>query len=242
MCVLAAERTFFCTFAAMNNDFQLLTPLLDVNPEPGVRVLAADVTPLESDELFWFALSRLSSHRRKLVEETKNRKVQNLRLGAALLLDKLLNQHGLHECDMEYFEGEHGKPGFATIRNLAFSLSHSGSVAAAALMPAPFVTYESRAWKNGEPMRRIASSLGLDVQKQTHKWESVAKAVFSEEELAAIRQAPAPDEHFTRLWARHESHVKATGEGVGRPLPEIPAEARIHEFQFGDYLLSLCIL
>ncbi|MCR5821065.1 MAG: 4'-phosphopantetheinyl transferase superfamily protein [Bacteroidaceae bacterium] len=226
----------------MNDAFQFLTPLLDASPELGVRVLAADVTPLQNDELFGFSLARISDYRRRIVEETKNRQVKNLRLGVALLLDSLLGDHGLHECEMDYTELTHGKPVFKRMSHIAFNLSHSGTVAAAALMPVPFVTYGDKTWKSGKPVERVSANIGLDVQKLTHGKLNLAKTVFSAEEQAAISQSPTPDEDFTRLWARHESHVKATGEGVGRPLPPIPAEARIHEYTFDDYHLSLCIL
>lgn len=205
-------------------------------------MLACDVMALESDELFFHELERVSEQRQAAIVPMKNRLAQNLRLGVTVLLDLLLHRHGLHECDMVYGESEHGKPFFANCPHLAFNLSHSGTVAAAAIMPVPLVTYQPDMWRqsDGKPLQR--RQLGLDVQQRTRVRERLLESVFSDAEMAQIQSDAHPDEMFTRLWARHESHVKATGEGVGRPLPSIPADAILHEYDLGGYSLSLCLL
>ena len=226
----------------MNEESLWVRPLIDVSPQPGVHVLACDVMPLESDELFFYALEHVSDQRQAAIVGMKNRMAQNLRLGATVLLDLLLHRHGLHECDMVYGEGEHGKPFFANCPHLAFNLSHSGTVAAAALMPVPLVTYHPDLWRKsiGQPLQ--LRQLGMDVQQRTRVREHLAECVFSEAELAQIQADEHPDQVFTRLWARHESHVKATGEGVNRPLPPIPADALLHEYELGGYCLSVCLI
>ena len=226
----------------MNEELLWERPLIDVSPQPGVSVMACDIMALESDDLFYFAMERVSEQRRAAIVGMKNRMAQNLRLGATLLLDRLLRRHGLHECDMVYGEGEHGKPFFANCQHLAFNLSHSGTMAAAALMPVPLVTYGADMWRHADGKALQVRQLGVDIQQRTRVRERLADCVFSDAEVAQIQADAHPDQAFTRLWARHESHVKATGEGVNRPLPPIPADAILHEYEVGGYSLSLCLI
>ena len=226
----------------MKNEILFMPPLLDVSPHPGVYVLAADVMELESDELFYYALERVSEQRRQSIVGMKNRMAQNLRLGATLLLDRLLHRQGMHEIDMVYVEGPHGKPSFANCPHLAFSLSHSGTMAVAGLMPMPLVTYGYEAWRQAETQPLQKLQMGIDVQQRTRVREHLINSVFSDAEVARIQSADNPDQAFTRLWARHESHVKATGQGVCRPLPDIPDDAVVHEYEVGGYCISVCLM
>lgn len=226
----------------MNNEIPFAKPLLDVSPRCGLHVLVADVMALNSDQLYCYALERVSEQRRQAIIGMKSRMAQNLRLGATLLLDRLLREHGLYERDMNYALSEHGKPYFSNGSHMAFSLSHSGTLAAAALMPQPFVSYTPDAWKQANPEPRQYSLLGLDIQRPTRVREQLATSVFSEAEQAQIMADAQPDQTFTRLWARHESHVKATGQGVSRPLPPIPAEADLFEYELGGYQLCICLI
>lgn len=226
----------------MKNEILFMPALLDVSPRPGVHVLAADVTELESDELFHFALERISPQRREVINKVHRRTVQDLHLGATLLLDRLLRRHGLYERDMRYDFSTHGKPSFADYPHLAFNLSHSGTMALAALMPQPLVSYTGDAWRHADPPSVHYKSLGADIQRLSTVREHLAGNIFPADELEAIRTAANPDETFTRLWARHESHVKATGLGIQCPLPPLPPEADLHEYTVGKYSISICLL
>lgn len=100
-----------------------------------VHLLVADISNLLANPaLQTEALQHLSSYRREKVEACGNPRNRALSIGVALLLDGLLSEHGLHECEMTYVEGEHGKPSFANHPELLFNLSHSGSLVAAAML------------------------------------------------------------------------------------------------------------
>ena len=220
----------------------LLVPLIDISPLPGLYVIAADVSELDSEGLFWCAMEQASEQRQQAVMALRNRLSRNLRLGATLLLDTLLQRHGLYERDQSYEFGAHGKPGFAGHTHLTFSLSHSGTVAAAALMPLPFVSYHGDAWRQDAVHPCNYTGLGVDVQRRTRLREHVADCVFTPAEMVQIQASSDPDAEFTRLWARHESHVKATGQGVERPFPPIPSAATFFTREFGGYSLSVCLI
>ena len=81
-----------------------------------------------------------------------------------------------------------GKPYFEDRQDLYFSLSHSGTVAAAALSDVP---------------------VGLDVEKIRESYrESLINRCLSPEEKAVY------DGDFTRVWCRKEALAKLSGEGI----------------------------
>ncbi|NLF79860.1 MAG: 4'-phosphopantetheinyl transferase superfamily protein, partial [Clostridia bacterium] len=89
---------------------------------------------------------------------------------------------------------EHGKPYFAALPGLHFSLSHSGEYWLAAFAAAP---------------------LGIDIQRhQSCRKEAVAERFFHPEEAAWLRRRGYTDEDFFALWTAKESYVKYTGQGI----------------------------
>ena len=83
------------------------------------------------------AWADVSEHRRRKVAAFRFERDRRLSLMAGLLLDELLCERGLREREMAYFENEAGKPFFADLPDLHFSLAHSGEMAVAALSVAP---------------------------------------------------------------------------------------------------------
>jgi 4'-phosphopantetheinyl transferase len=104
-----------------------------------------------------------------------------------------------------FTEGAHGKPELgARFRDagLHFSVSHSQDIALIA------VSHERH--------------VGVDIEAITDLADAaaIARRYFSQAETAAL-DALAPDERrrqFFTLWTRKEAFVKATGEGLSRPL------------------------
>jgi len=114
-----------------------------------VHLLVADVSELMADEeLLAQQAATLSPQRQAKAAAISNLRNRALSVGVALLFDRLLQEVGLREHDMEYVEGEHGKPEamvnmeiwkYGNIENLKggnidFNLSHSGRMVAAAMM------------------------------------------------------------------------------------------------------------
>ncbi|MBR0087568.1 MAG: 4'-phosphopantetheinyl transferase superfamily protein [Lachnospiraceae bacterium] len=102
------------------------------------------------------------------------------------LLEELLEEQGLGTGLAAFTDN--GKPYFEDMTDLYFSLSHSGTVAAAALADVP---------------------VGLDVEKIRESYrESLINRCLSPEEKAVY------DGDFTRVWCRKEALAKLSGEGI----------------------------
>lgn len=90
--------------------------------------------------------------------------------------------------------GERGKPYFAGLPGLHFSLSHSGGYWLAAIAAAP---------------------LGLDIQQQQPcRREALAERFFHPRETAWLRRRGYTEKDFFALWTAKESYVKYTGQGI----------------------------
>lgn len=106
-----------------------------------VHLLVADVSELMTDEsLLSQQAATLSPQRQAKAAAISNLRNRALSVGVALLFDRLLQEVGLREKDIEYVEGEHGKPE-AVVKvekwksgKVNFNLSHSGRMAAAAML------------------------------------------------------------------------------------------------------------
>ena len=94
-----------------------------------------------------------------------------------------------------------GKPVLPARPGVHFSLSHCAGLAVC------FVA-QTTCGVDAEPVRPLRPR--------------VLRRAFTPEEQRLIAQSPAPDETFFRLWTLKESFIKATGEGLSRPLDTIP--------------------
>lgn len=204
-----------------------------------VRLLVGDVSALMADDALQAeALTQLSPFRREKALAIKHPRGRAQSIGASLLLDALLAEQGLHERDMNYVVGEHGKPELEVKSEqftLPFNLSHSGSMAAAAMVEMRDKRLEMR-----------YSSLGLDIQRITRYRPELVRRVFSAADrqlLAAVPDESSRERLFAQRWCRAEAYAKATGLGLQWPFPTPPATALFHDFEVGnDYCGSLCLI
>ncbi|MBW2580370.1 MAG: 4'-phosphopantetheinyl transferase superfamily protein [Deltaproteobacteria bacterium] len=103
-----------------------------------------------------------------------------------------------------------GKPEVAAISDkgkLCFSMSHSHGLALYVI-----------GWNR---------NVGIDVEKirPLHEVEPIARRFFSTSEATAIQKLPESQKMlgFFNCWTRKEAYLKATGDGLSRPLDEIIA-------------------
>lgn len=140
-------------------------------------------------------------------------------LGAGLLLEYAT---GLSDEDMEY--EPNGKPFFPAYPETAFSLSHSGMIAALAVSS-----------------RRC----GIDVEEIRAEKESfrlITEKYFTEEERTRVYQHGFDPSAFSGIWTRKEAYVKMTGSGIMglRKTGKAPCFFPVLEAPQG-YALSLCM-
>ena len=170
-------------------------------------VNVASVEPLGEPGALDEALSQLSPFRRDKVIRYRFDRGKWLSAGAGLLLDNMLMEHGLRERDMQYVEGEHGKPALAEHPELHFNLSHSGTLVACALGKKP---------------------VGVDVQTIVKLRRSLVDYTMSEAEIARLDAMTSVEEQelfFTQLWTLKESYVKATGTGLTHSFPSFAIDS-----------------
>lgn len=112
---------------------------------------------------------------------------------------------GAEPAELTFAVGEAGKPTLIgpVTRPLQFSLAHSGELVLVAVTG--------------------GQAVGVDVERHrpVPAAADLAERYFSPEEreyLAAQADAAAAERAFLRLWAAKEAFVKATGEGLQRPL------------------------
>ena len=94
---------------------------------------------------------------------------------------------------------ERGRPYFPSEKDMDLSISHSGSISAAALACG------------------LLPRVGVDIEKVDEKKEDthrrIANRYFSEDEQVALKTSESPVE-FYRIWTSKESRAKLTGEGL----------------------------
>ena len=223
-----------------------------------VHLLVADVSEMMADEeLLAQQTATLSPQRKAKATAISNLRNRALSVGVALLFDRLLQEVGLREQDMEYVEGEHGKPvinvemlksGNIEILKggkLEFNLSHSGRmVAAAILQPSNFQNNSTFQHFNVSTFPPL--HLGLDIQHITRYRPELVRRMFNDTDralFAACTDETARQRLFAQLWCRAEAFAKATGEGLRWPFPTPPSNAHFTDFEVGEeYCGSVCVI
>jgi 4'-phosphopantetheinyl transferase len=124
--------------------------------------------------------------------------------------------------EIEFIEGEHGKPRLAAeTPRLAFNLSHSGDLALVAVA------------RDRE--------VGVDVERVKPERDLVALAerALAPEEAAAVRDAVEPERArlFYELWTQHEARLKCLGLGLAArptwPEPPVAVQPLLIDSGFG---------
>lgn len=172
-----------------------------------IHILTEEITPYLDAAKFEFVVSNLPLVRASRIRSPKNPEDRARRLAAEVALRRLLREVGEDYRALTVAYTETGKPYFEGRRDLAFSLSHSGRIAAAALIQAA----------PGEE----APAVGVDIEALPHgeraeRYLALAERFFSPGFLSELRAA-SPEEAprvFGRLWCLTEAAVKATGSGA----------------------------
>jgi 4'-phosphopantetheinyl transferase len=103
-------------------------------------------------------------------------------------------------ASVQFRYGTHGKPEAVSGEHVDFSASDTAGLAMFAFAR--------------------GCELGLDVEKIRPMPDAarIANAYFTVEEAASLASTPADEGAFFRHWVCKEAYVKATGEGLNRPL------------------------
>lgn len=170
-----------------------------------------------------------------LPPESRNKALS--RSGASLLtaLGELVRVRMMDAAGVGYevAYGKNGKPYVPNTDNVAFSISHSGSVAAGALLTG-------------------GGDVGVDIERVDRenrvRHERIAARFYTDAERAFIDTSDDRELSFYTVWTRKEAYLKYTGEGITRPLTEVDTVrlpddvsvvSRIIEAADGEYALSV---
>ena len=192
-----------------------------------VRILTEEITPYLDAAKFAFVVSNLPLRRASRIRSPRNPEDRARRLAAEVALRRLLREAGEDYRALTVAYTEAGKPYFEGRHDLTFSLSHSGNLAAVALVKAP--------------PGQAAPAVGVDIEalpigERATRCLALAERFFSPGFRAELRAA-APEEAprvFGRLWCLTEAAVKATGNGAPdfKSAEEILQSARSRETRF----------
>ena len=133
------------------------------------------------------------------------------------ILRKILGRYlRLEPNRLKFLYGSHGKPtlgGTTDGHSICFNMSDSNGLAL-------FAFTRGR-------------EVGVDVEyiRPMHDSESIAERLFSPKENAALRAVPPSKklEAFFNCWTRKEAFLKATGDGLARPLDEFEVSLAMGE-------------
>lgn len=132
----------------------------------------------------------------------------------AFLADTLTEAYQKLKKQLVY--GTHGKPALSDSFAPHFNISHSGKYAVCALSELP---------------------CGIDIQeKKRLKNQRIFEKVLSKKEQNEVRLSTDKKASFYQYWARKESFLKLTGQGIIVDLREIPKPVWYEDFVLGqDY-------
>lgn len=158
-----------------------------------------------------------------LVKEGSKREREK-KAGRLLLLSavnecRMSKIQSLKELESHIEIGAHGKPYFKDKTSFPFfNISHSGNYAVCAT--APF-------------------EVGIDIQKIQKVSLMLLKRVLTKEELLQVEQSERKEASFCKIWAKKESYVKWSGQGITRELSMLERDAWQNCFLMEDYYICV---
>lgn len=184
-----------------------------------------------SEEQLQEMLAGVSEQRREKVLKMRFPLGRTQSLYAYVLLQRLLcDVYGITEPPV-FRELENGKPVIVGHEDIHFNMSHCKTAVACAVSDHP---------------------VGIDVECVPEKYNpSLARYVFSDEEVVEIEQSSDPCIMFARYWTMKEATVKQSGRGITgkqqlRPLLDewrkgvSPLLYITEEFADKGYVMTMC--
>ncbi len=168
----------------------------------------SDLTELRS----WMSADEVTKAERFVTEKLQTSFV----LSRSFLRGLLAKYLRCHPREVSFTLGAYGKPSLAATDSdsqLSFNLAHSGVITLCAV--------------------GLSKDIGVDVEqmRDIDDMENIARRFFAPLEVARLNALPECEkkEAFFRCWTAKEAFIKATGEGLSRPLDSftvsfLPAE------------------
>ncbi|MEO9529231.1 4'-phosphopantetheinyl transferase superfamily protein [Roseibium sp.] len=164
-----------------------------------VTVFLCPVSPAD-DALLPSISAQLIAEERARADRFVVQDARRLYIVAHALLHHALGRHGV--VAREFALNDYGKP-FLPGTSIRFNVSHTEGLAAVAIA------------------REIEIGVDVELVRDLRDRESVARAVFCQEEIEEIGKCREPLERFFQLWTAKEAVMKATGLGFSMPPKQI---------------------
>ena len=180
-----------------------------------VFVASVDIADISPEIVF-------SGYWKRKIEATRHAGLKRERLAASTVLSYALKRcFGLDEIEVEYAEGDYGKPYITTHPNVHFNISHTDGYCAVAVSDA---------------------HVGVDIQRIEPELSDGKKAIirrfFSEHERDFYGLGEDTPALFYRLWTAKESAVKCTGEGLSVGIRRFTIPASFKKCRCEDMFLT----
>lgn len=190
---------------------------------PEIILLRQNELPEAEENTLYLLLSEEEKAALKKIRDHSRQKLK-LYAHARLRQEAARRLHTLPEA-LICVRGEHGKPSFANIDDLHFSLSYTTDAAVVALAPQP---------------------VGIDIEKIRPHHMRLGKNLGTTHELSVLQAVPDDLTLFYTFWTRKEAWLKYTGSGLTAPLTsfdvwEDPVFSRLSTFQEDSYCISVCM-
>lgn len=166
------------------------------------HIFLLDINRLRDKSVYDAYFEQMSPERQKKITEHKMKEDRLRSLGAGIVLDAILKQHGLCQKDVTLEYVANGKAVVQGRPEIHFNLSHSGHFAAGACGSCP---------------------VGIDIETARRLDMNIARRFFHKNEYACLEAAADEDaqrEMFFRFWVLKESFMKVTGLGMKLALNE----------------------
>ena len=142
------------------------------------------------------AIKILPEERAERIRKISLEKSKRQSIAAGLLLEYVLNEHGIQGKNLTFLKNTDGKPSIKEYPDFHYNLSHSAEYAALVADGCP---------------------VGIDIEELRKGYGKLAERFFSIEEAKVLKEHWS-DHLFTKLWTRKESYLKAVGVGMRMPL------------------------
>jgi 4'-phosphopantetheinyl transferase len=200
-----------CASNPMNQSLNITDSHFEIQPtlllpDNEVHLWRVDLENVRAEEPRWEPmLSADEKHRASRFIFPADR--QRFIAARALLRTILAGYLTADPCSLTFIYSKRDKPSLAApygASEITFNLSHSGGVALYAIT------------------RRREVGVDIEQMRRNSDLEGIARRFFSAHEQRQLEGLPAEEKvhAFFRCWARKESYIKATGDGLSLPLSQ----------------------
>lgn len=182
-----------------------------------LKLYYAKTDLVKEQKVFDALFEKMNAQRKEKILRCKNESDKQRSLLAGYLLKLALEQEGYSYEILTFSKTEKGKPFIQEVKQLYFSLSHSGE----------YVLCIVSDREVGVDIESKEKRLFSETKKET--MYSVARKILTDKELERLEGASAEyvPSVFLEYWTKKESYSKAVGEGLGMDFKTVETDTNM---------------